>query len=420
MIRTLFTSSWIVLLLIAGCSPPLAEFEVQRPARLTVPREVRKVFIREDLIRSSQDQLGLKAQVLQALAQRLNQLGRFEAQVVSTLNEGAFNPEQESVAIIQGEILSSGEVDSGQFTDIATCTRGIAGRVSSIVGAAAAEEVITADQLIGVCRRGSLKGDVVEGALGAALALAGAGGLPPKNQVVRAYEYRNLSLFAQVNLSFTTAGKTRETLAIRADASSYGRQVIDPKTFRHVEETHLIALTLGGLLASMNAPVFPNPAPLAEGSKPRAVFYNQPRLPLPEPGDFPGSQREQLVTELIQQALRSFVRTVSPYKVTVQAEVASGGDSEAANALGQGRALAARNRLNKISANQRAAADWYNLGLAYEASAAVIEDYEDARRFYQEALRRDSGNLLFAQGIGRVERVLDEARRLDQQLSASR
>jgi tetratricopeptide (TPR) repeat protein len=126
------------------------------------------------------------------------------------------------------------------------------------------------------------------------------------------------------------------------------------------------------------------------------------------------------VTELIQQALRSFVRTVSPYKVTVQAEVASGGDSEAANALGQGRALAARNRLNKISANQRAAADWYNLGLAYEASAAVIEDYEDARRFYQEALRRDSGNLLFAQGIGRVERVLDEARRLDQQLSASR
>ncbi len=406
----------VALLTLVGCTPKLAEFEVQRPARLSVPREVQKVFIRQDLVEATNDRLGLKGQVLQALAQQLNELGRFRVQVVDTLQEDAFDPNTETIAVIQGEVVSGSELDTGQFTDIATCTRGIAGRASTLVAAASASEVVTADQLVGFCRRGDVKSDLVEGALGMALMQAGAGGLPPKNQVVRVYDYRNVTLFAQVNFSFTLLGNQRETLAFRADAASYGRQVVDPKSFRHVKETHLISLTLGQLVANMGAPVFPNPDPLASDSNPRQVFYSSPLLPEPGPSDLPGSERNQLVKTLIDRSLESFIQTVSPYKVTVQAEVGSGGNARAAELLQSGRPLEARKVLEGIRAGSREAADWYHLGLAYEASAVTLEDYEDARRFHLSALEQESGNALYARGVGRTERVLQEARRLQQQL----
>ncbi len=406
-----------VLLTVAGCTPQLAEFEVQRPARLSVPRAVQKVFIRQDLVEATNDRLGLKAQVLQELAKQLNQLGRFRVQVVDTLQDDAFDPNRETVAVIQGEVVSGSELDTGQFTDVATCTRGIAGRASTLVAAASASEVVTADQLVGFCRRGEFKSDLVEGALGMALMQAGAGGLPPKNQVVRVYDYRNVTLFAQVNFSFTLLGTERETLAFRADAASYGRQVVDPKSFRHVKETHLVSLTLGQLVSNLGAPVFPNPDPLASDSNPRQVFYNAPTLPEPGPNDLPREEQGRLVKTLIDRSLESFIQTVSPYKVTVKAEVSTSGNSRAAELLQSGRPVEARKVLEGIQAERREAADWYHLGLAYEASAVTLEDYEDARRFYLSALQKESGNALYALGVGRTERVLQEARRLQQQLS---
>ena len=112
-------------------APMLSRFEVQRPSRINVPRDVQKVFIRSDLVVSENDQLGLKKRVLETLASELNRMGRFEAKIVETLDESSFNPEKDQIGVIQGEIISGGELDRGRFTDIATCTGGLGGRISS-------------------------------------------------------------------------------------------------------------------------------------------------------------------------------------------------------------------------------------------------------------------------------------------------
>ena len=76
------------LVLISSCAAPkLSQFEVQRPSRITVPREVKKVFIRADLVGETNDKLGIKSKVLQQLAQELNRFERFNVSVVNTLDE---------------------------------------------------------------------------------------------------------------------------------------------------------------------------------------------------------------------------------------------------------------------------------------------------------------------------------------------
>ena len=68
-----------VLVLVSACAEPiLSKFEVQRPSRITVPRNVKKVFIRSDLVADTNDLLGIKSQVLQQLAAELNRLERFK------------------------------------------------------------------------------------------------------------------------------------------------------------------------------------------------------------------------------------------------------------------------------------------------------------------------------------------------------
>ena len=76
-------------------------------------------------------------------------------------------------------------------------------------------------------------------------------------------------------------------------------------------------------------------------------------------------------------------------------------------------------QIEALSQNQRQAADWYNLGLAFEATAVSVEDYEDARRFYIEALDRDGSSRLYAQGVARTERYLADARTLKQQTAGT-
>ena len=133
----ILTLHLIAIVLISACSAPtLSQFEVQRPYRITVPREVKKVFIREDLITANNDKLGIKSHVLQELAKLLNSMGRFKVSVVKSLDEKQFEAEKETVAVIQGELISGGEIDRGQFTDLTTCTGGIGGRISSAAAAA--------------------------------------------------------------------------------------------------------------------------------------------------------------------------------------------------------------------------------------------------------------------------------------------
>ena len=410
------------IVLISACTAPkLSEFEVQRPSIITMPRELKKVYIREDLITANNDKLGIKSQLLQELARLLNNMGRFKVSVVKSLDEKQFDAEKESVAVIQGEVISGGEVDRGQFTDVATCTGGIGGRISSAAAAAINKEAVTLDNWRGyVCRRGALASDVTEIALSSAFAMAGLGQtLPPKNQVVRIYKYKNLSLFAQSNFSFTIIGLERETLTIRADSANFGRSIIEKGSYRNIKESHLISLTLGSLISSISIPIFPIPSrelAVAKKSNPGQFFYNNKPLPIPNNQDLPKKEKNQLIKQLVNKTLISFIRTISPYKVKVNAEIATGGEAETVNFFKEGKTEKIRELIEGIPEDERDSADWYNLGLAYEASALSPEDYEDARRFYIYALEKKPGTKIYAQGVGRTRSYLAETRKLAKQL----
>jgi len=422
---------WLLLLMVlpgfflGSCgAPKLSRFEVQLPSRINVPRDVQKVFIRSDLVVSENDQLGLKKRVLETLASELNRMGRFEAKIVETLDESSFNPEKDQIGVIQGEIISGGELDRGRFTDIATCTGGLGGRISSAGAGAIANEAITLDSWRGyVCRKGNLKSDILQGAFTSVLAGAGLEGAPPKNQVVRVYEYRNVTLFAQLNFSFTLIGSSRQTLAIRSDAASYGTQTVSKDSYRHAQEVHNIVVDfLGPLIVGIRTPIFPIPVPQAAQAmktNPRNKFFPEGPLPKPTGRDLPEKEKNEITRQLIRQGIQDFIQTISPYKIEVGAEVASGGKADAGSLLLEGKALEARMQIETLSQNQRQAADWYNLGLAFEATAVSVEDYEDARRFYIEALDRDGSSRLYAQGVARTERYLADARTLKQQTAGT-
>ena len=410
------------IVLISACTAPiLSQFEVQRPSIITMPRELKKVYIREDLITANNDKLGIKSQLLQELARLLNNMGRFKVSVVKSLDEKQFDAEKESVAVIQGEVISGGEVDRGQFTDVATCTGGIGGRISSAAAAAINKEAVTLDNWRGyVCRRGALASDVTEIALSSAFAMAGLGEtLPPKNQVVRIYKYKNLSLFAQSNFSFTIIGLERETLTIRADSANFGRSIIEKGSYSNIKESHLISLTLGSLISSISIPIFPIPSrelAVAKKSNPGQFFYNNKPLPIPNIQDLPKKEKNQLIKQLVNKTLISFIRTISPYKVKVSAEIATGGEAETVNFFKEGKTDKIRELIEGIPEDERESEDWYNLGLAYEASALSPEDYEDARRFYIYALEKKPGTKIYAQGVGRTRSYLAETRKLAEQL----
>ena len=411
-----------ISILISSCAATkFSQFEVQRPSSITVPREVKKVFIRTNFVDETNDKLSIKSQLLEQLAKELNRFERFKVIVINTLDEAKINTEKETIAIIQGEVISGGELDRGQFTDIATCTGGLGGRLSSATAAAISDETVTLDSWKGyICRRGAFTSNVTEMALSSAFAMAGLNEvIPPKNQVIRTYKYKNISLFAQANLSFTIIGQKRETLAIRADSSSFGRSITEKDSYSNVKESHLISQTLGSLISFTRIPIFSIPireVALAELSNPKQKYHGQKRLAVPGIYDLPSKEKEKIIQQLVKQTLKSFIRTISPYKIMVSAEVASGGQAEVGDLLKDGKPHQARKIIEDIPPEKRDSQDWYNLGLTYEASAVSPEDYEDARRFYITALENNPGSKLYALGVGRTRLYLAETRRLAKQI----
>ena len=417
----IFLCLTVSIIAIACSKQKLSEFEVQRPSRITVPLDVKKVFIRKDLVDGTNDKLDVKNQVLKEMADELNRFKRFEVKIVDTLDGNHFDPEKETIAIIQGEVTSGGEVDRGQFTDLATCTGGISGRISSAGAAIISNEVITLDNWRGyICRRGAFVSNAAEVAITSAFSLAGLkGALPPKNQVIRSYEYKNISLYAQANFSFNIIGLSRDTLAIRADSASFGRIINEKDSFRNVKESHLISLTLGSLINIGRIPFFPIPSreiALAYRSNPKEVFYDSKGLSIPDVSDLPPKERKQIIKFLVKRTLESFIQTISPYKQIVKAEVALGGNAKAGELLQEGNSLKAKEIIQAVPFEKRAHEDWYNLGLAYEAGASSSEDYEDARRFYIKALELGPEKKMYAKGIGRTRRYLSETKKLARQI----
>ena len=409
------------LFLLIGCGSNSAiELNVQRPAQLHVPREVMEIFIRQDMVKAEGDQLNLKEILLQELVNELNYQGRFNAQIVETFPVEKLVLGQR-VGLIQGEIVSGGEKEIGQFTELATCKGGTGGRLSTDDSIAIGEDALTFDDRAYVCRPRGLDSSINDLRTATSSTDIGVNAdLPPVNQVIRTYRYRNISLYAETVLSLTIIGGDQEqnTIAVRISTGSFGKQIIDPESYRHRYEARPVQ-GIANLVNRSPIPLIPIPIrelAFVEQTKPEEIFYQGNRLPKPNLNALPDKEREKILQKLGSKAVESFIQSISPTTQRIKALIAEGGQEERAEELlRDGLWDEARQRLESLSKNDRTAEDWYNLGLSYEAGALSRDDYQQARRAYLEALKKENMNRDFAASLGRVERRLAEYRQLASQ-----
>ena len=71
-------------------------------------------------------------------------------------------------------------------------------------------------------------------------------------------------------------------------------------------------------------------------------------------------------------------------------------------------------QLQQATAENPDPSDLYNLGLCFEA----VGDYGLAHTTYREAWQADPENLIFAQGLGRIERLQREHPQVQRQLES--
>ncbi len=124
---------------------------------------------------------------------------------------------------------------------------------------------------------------------------------------------------------------------------------------------------------------------------------------------------DQIVSDLAESIAAQFVRRVAVTQQVASYPIASGGDSTAKMLIEAGAYEKAidviSNTLNRSGSKNPN--DIYNLGLCFEA----IGDYGLAAVTYEDAVTADPKNLMFAQGVGRINRLKRENRRLKDQLS---
>ncbi len=402
-------SAAVLCLLMATCIASAAQIEVLRPGKLSISRKIKKVFINPAMINSKNDSFNLKSQVIATLQRRLNKLGRFQVFVGPPTG---FDPNRETVAVIQGDVISGGEVDQGQLTEKAECKSGLAGIVGAVTAAETSAQGITFSRRRMACKLPNLQSQIAEKGISVGLSLMGVQDNPRIDEVIRVYKYKNYSIFAQVNLSFTQIGVERETLAIRADAASFSRHIISPQSFRNVRESG----DNSGIIwlwfrVTPIAPVMQKHIGVVSATNPgsyRARWYD---FLAPDPTSIPARERKQIAAQLVEKTLTEFIRTISPYKTVIEADIAGGGNAAAIRKLENGRFLDVQKMLKSASEPD----DLYNLGFAFEAGATTIEDYEDALRYYSQALDKAPGTKLYALGVGRMEFQLRIHRKLKAQ-----
>ena len=411
----------LCLFLLIGCSSNSAiELNVQRPAQLPVPKEVTEIFIVQDMVQAEGDQLNLKEILLQELVNELNYLGRFNAQIVETLpvKKLVFG---QRIGVIQGEIVSGGEKEIGQFTELATCKGETGGRLSSDAIVTIGEDALTFDGRSYVCRPGGLDSPLNDlGKATSSTEIAVNADLPLVNQVIRTYRYRNISLYAETIFSLSIVGGDQEqnTIAVRISTESFGKQIIDPESYRHRYEARPVQ-GIANLVDRSTNPLIPIPIrelAFVEQTKPEEIFYQGNGFPKPNLNALPDKEREKILQKLGSKTVESFIQSISPTTQRIKALIAEGGKEERAEEqLRDGLWDKARQRLESLSKNDRTAEDWYNLGLSYEAGALSRDDYQQARGAYLEALKKENMNKDFAASLGRVEQRLAGYRQLASQ-----
>lgn len=394
--RRSLTALLLLLILPLG-AVRAAEFEVRRPGKLSIPQSIRKVFIDPSTINDTSDKLKLKFEMILALKNRLNEMGRFE---VTIGPPRGFDPNRETVGIIQGDIISGGEVGQGQMTEKAECKSGVSGLVGAGSARNSSGQGITFSRRGMLCKAHTMESRLIEQGLSAGLSLLGVQEYPRYDEVIRVYKYKNLSLFAQVNLSFTQFGSVRETLSIRSDAASFSRHKVARGSYRNVRESgdNAPLIWLWFRFAPI-APVVIREIGVVQATNPESYRARWYEKLAPDVQDIDPEEKKGILSRLVNKALDQFIQSISPYPAMIQTDVATGGNAEAARKIESGQYEAARSLLQNAST----ADDLYNLGLTFEAAATTIADYEDALRYYSEALDKKPDSRLFAEGIGRME-----------------
>ena len=123
---------------------------------------------------------------------------------------------------------------------------------------------------------------------------------------------------------------------------------------------------------------------------------------------------DQIIAELSRSVAASFVQKVAYTDKIMFYPVANGNLETARILIEEGAYELAIERLQQATASDPNPGDLYNLGLCFEA----VGDYGLALNSYREAWNADPENLLYAQGIGRIERLQRESPQLRRQLES--
>ena len=123
---------------------------------------------------------------------------------------------------------------------------------------------------------------------------------------------------------------------------------------------------------------------------------------------------EQIIADMALSIASGFVRRVAVTKKVVSYPVAEGSSANANILIEAGAYDLAIAQLQQATAENPDPNDLYNLGLCFEA----IGDFGLAQNTYREAWQAEPENLLFAQGLGRIERLRREHPQLQRQLES--
>ena len=123
---------------------------------------------------------------------------------------------------------------------------------------------------------------------------------------------------------------------------------------------------------------------------------------------------EQIIADMALSIASGFVRRVAVTEKVVSYPVAEGSSANAKILIETGAYDLAIAQLQQATAENPDPNDLYNLGLCFEA----IGDFGLAQNTYREAWQAEPENLLFAQGLGRIERLRREHPQLQRQLES--
>ncbi len=123
---------------------------------------------------------------------------------------------------------------------------------------------------------------------------------------------------------------------------------------------------------------------------------------------------EQIIADLALSIASGFVRRVAVTDKTVSYPIADGKFPNSKILIEAGAYDLAIEQLQQATAENPDPNDLYNLGLCFEA----VGDYGLAQTSYREAWNAEPENLLFAQGMGRIERLQRENPQLLRQLES--